>query len=509
MKQTSTRLERQFGDYQTPLDLAKQCCQLMSRQLGEHTAMVEPTCGRGNFLLAAAEAFPQSQFFGMEQNANYIRASRRLIASHSASISSSINIRKSNFFNFDWSAFRDSCGDTVLFFGNPPWVTHSEIGGRDGDNLPKKNNHQKQRGIDAITGKSNFDLAESMLQTLLGVMREGKDSLAMLVKSATARRLAQDAWRKGYQFNKLQFYAIDAQEHFNASVDAGFLLFQLKRQNKTERATKSVQACQWFKNLDSRRSTIAFGNLDGQLVRDPNKAMATAHLTADEPVMWRSGVKHDLSRVLELRIENDVVLDREGVVLDIEHEHLFPLAKGSAVASGLQKKLDRVLLLPQRRVGDSSESLKQSSPKTYEYLSRNRSVFDARRSSIYRGRDPFAIFGIGPYSFSPWKVAICGLYKRLTFTIYGPVRCRGPVRRKGQAQRKPVMFDDTTYLLPCRSRRHAEWVKELLESTAATDFFNARIFWESKRPINASVLRSLDLDQVAQAEKIDFPVEKR
>ena len=313
-------------------------------------------------------------------------------------------------------------------------------------------------------------------------MRPGADSLAMLVKSSTARRMAQHVWGLGKQFGQLDFYRIDAKEHFDASVEAGLLLFQLA----DPALQKQPQACRQFNDLNAQQSTIAFGNLDGKLVSDPAKALATKCFGAIEPVMWRSGVKHDLSRVLELKVDGDEVIDRDGNVLDIESEHLFPLAKGSDVAAGKTKDSGRVLLLPQQSVGQSTACMEETAPKTYEYLTQNLDRFQARRSSIYRGRDPFAIFGVGPYTFSPWKVAICGLYKRLTFTTFGPI------------EKKPVVFDDTVYLLPFRTRRQAVLVNRLLQSELATDFLQSRIFWEAKRPINASLLRQLDLIAIAR-----------
>ena len=483
MNRKPKRLPRQFGDYQTPPDLARQCCQVMRDQLGDHATMVEPTCGRGSFLVAAAELLPAEHLFGMEQNSDYVRAARRAVGSSQAKV----EIRKQNFFEFDWDAFRQSCGERVLFFGNPPWVTQSEIGVHSGDNLPEKRNVNSDRGIDAITGKSNFDLAESMLQTLFGVMRPGEDSLAMLVKSSTARRLAQHVWSVGQAFQKLDFYRINAKEHFDASVDAGMLLFQLKDTRSRRESRKQPQACREFEHLQAKQSSIAFGNLDGKLVSDPVKALATKCISATEPVMWRSGVKHDLARVLELKVGDGEVIDRDGNVLDIEGEHLFPLAKGADVAAGRTSGFNRVLLLPQRSVGQSTSDLEETAPKTFRYLNQNLDLFQARRSSIYRGRDPFAIFGVGPYTFAPWKVAICGLYKRLAFTVFGPL------------EKKPVVFDDTVYLLPFKTRRQAVLVARLLQSELASDFLQSRIFWEAKRPINATLLRQLDLLAVARS----------
>ena len=126
-------------------------------------------------------------------------------------------------------------------------------------------------------------------------------------------------------------------------------------------------------------------------------------------------------------------------------------------------------------------------PRTFHYLHSHRREFDARKSSIYRQRDRFAVFGIGPYTFAPWKVAICGLYKRLTFAVFGPVEGR------------PVVFDDTVYSLAFETERAStSCVQRLLESDAAIRFFNARIFWDAKRPITADLLRQLDLAAVAR-----------
>lgn len=451
--------------------------------------MVEPTCGVGGFVVAAMQVCQPTQIYAMEQNASYVRAARRAVAS----TSDQVKIQKQDFFRFQWEKFRDSCGQRVLFFGNPPWVTRSEIGLHSGDNLPKKRSDLSGRGIDAITGKSNFDLAESMLLTLLSVMRPGNDSLAMLVKSSTARRLAQHAWSVGQRFEKLDFYRIDAKEHFDASVEAGLLLLQLVKPASINRTTTRPQVCRLFKNLSAKRCKIGFGYLDEKLVSNPTTAKKTKHLVAPEPVMWRSGIKHDLSRVLELNVHDDQVFDQDGNQVDIESDYLFPLAKGSDVASGVGSKLDRVMLVPQRSIGQSTQHIEQAAPKTHAYLKQNLDLFNSRRSKIYRDRDPFSIFGVGPYTFSPWKVAICGLYKRLTFTVYGPLN------------KKPVVFDDTVYLLPLQTRRQALLVKRLLESRQSRDFLESRIFWEAKRPINAAVLRSLDLGRVADCEGLENP----
>lgn len=90
--------------------------------------------------------------------------------------------------------------------------------------------------------------------------------------------------------------------------------------------------------------------------------------------------------------------------------------------------------------------------------------------------------GIGPYSFSPWKVAISGLYKSLNFVILGP------------QDGKPVMVDDTCYFLPCDTEEKAKIVLELLKTEQASSFLSSIIFWDSKRPISVDVLQRLKLN---------------
>ena len=103
------------------------------------------------------------------------------------------------------------------------------------------------------------------------------------------------------------------------------------------------------------------------------------------------------------------------------------------------------------------------------------------------------MFCVGPYSFAPWRVAISGFYKRLD--------CRSI----GSAGRKPVVFDDTCYFLPCGSRQDAAVLADLLNSKAATGFFRYLIFWDAKRPITAQVLANLGLRLLAEETGVALP----
>jgi hypothetical protein len=180
-------------------------------------------------------------------------------------------------------------------------------------------------------------------------------------------------------------------------------------------------------------------------------------------------VKHDCAGVLEL-----------SAPATVEEEFVFPLLKGSDVARG-RSSPRRSIILPQRTLGEDTSRLEGGAPRLWRYLQAHRGSFEARKSSIYRRQPPFAIFGVGPYTFAPWKLAICGLYKRLAFTVIGPHEGR------------PVILDDTCYFLPFDTEPDARAALESLRSPLATDFFTARAFWDSKRPITKTLLQALDL----------------
>lgn len=170
------------------------------------------------------------------------------------------------------------------------------------------------------------------------------------------------------------------------------------------------------------------------------------HFSGTVPVEWRSRIKHDCSNVMELRREGRKYRNGLGELVEVEDACLFPMLKSSDLANGCRIDKCRWLIVTQKAVGDETREIERVAPKTWAYLTAHTDLLAKRGSSIYRDRPPFSIFGVGEYSFALWKVAISGFYKRLVFTVVGPV------------EDKPTVFDDTSYFLPCdsRARRRAK-----------------------------------------------------
>src|SRR5690349_10794536 len=121
--------------------------------------ILEPTCGRGSFLLGAADAFPHAQkLLGIEINSEYLSETRQHVERRTDA--KRFSLAQQDFFEVDWDALLSSLPSPILVVGNPPWVTNAAQGAIATGNLPEKSNLHQYRGLDAITGKSNFDISE-------------------------------------------------------------------------------------------------------------------------------------------------------------------------------------------------------------------------------------------------------------------------------------------------------------------------------------------------------------
>ncbi len=467
----------EFGDFQTPTALAAQICRLVAGRGAIPASLVEPTCGAGNFLLAACEQFPGLECaVGVEINGEYVDRLRCTL--HGLPFANKIAVVQESFFDVDWEAVFRDLPEPILIIGNPPWVTNAVQGALGSSNLPGKSNFQHHRGLAALTGKSNFDISEWMLIRLLRALDGRQATLAMLCKTAVARKVLFHAWKNNLGIADAELHAIDAADHFHVAVDACLLVCLLSPASRDRH-------CRVYRRLGQRKSATVIGFRDHGLIADVAAYNRWKHLAGGGSYRWRSGVKHDCARVMELRKEGERYRNELGEMFDLESEYVYPMLKSSEIARGRIVEPSRWMLVTQRAVGEDTANIRDAAPRTWAYLKRHGKLLDRRGSSIYRGRPRFSVFGVGGYTFAPWKVAISGFYKGLQFTVVGP-----------QAG-KPVVLDDTCYFVPCRSEEEARYVASLLDSAPAREFFSATIFWDAKRPITIETLERLSLSALA------------
>ena len=148
--------------------------------------------------------------------------------------------------------------------------------------------------------------------------------------------------------------------------------------------------------------------------------------TADQHAQWRGifgrggyrarkGVTTDLNGVFFVRVHeqaNGVATvsnvpslgrkDVPRVTAQVEAEHLFPLLRGRDF--GAEPSMH--VLIPQRGMHGDAD-LPRTAPLTHAYLERFRPALE-RRSSLrryQRGKPYWSLWNVGPYTFSPHKVA--------------------------------------------------------------------------------------------------------
>jgi len=483
------KIKWEYGDFQTPLELAQNVCEAISDiGIGPKT-IIEPTCGRGNFVMAAARKFSSvDAILAFDINASYIEQLRERTA---ALRQSNIICKVADFFSNDWRSILDSVDWPLLILGNPPWVTSAELGMLESNNLPKKENVEGQRGLDALTGKSNFDISEWMLREHIKWLSGRSGTIAMLCKTSVARKILLTEWKKGRSLYKPRMYLIDAKKYFGVSVDACLFVCESAQRG-------SERDCAIFPSLDAKTSEREIGYRYGHLVSDAERFdRRLGLLGTDEFYVWRSGIKHDCSAIMELEYKHGSLFNGLDEKVDIEEEYVYPLAKSSTIAGIRNRgKNNRYVIVTQNKLGEDTSELMRMAPKMWEYLEMHKKAFSGRVSRVYKDRGEFSIFGVGPYSFSPWKVAISGLYKQLTFAVIGP--------RDG----KPTLVDDTVYFVACQTEEEATTLAGWLNSNIAREFFESMVFWVDKRPITSGLLKRLNIGQLAwehgEVEKYDL-----
>jgi hypothetical protein len=474
---TQKKLKAEYGDFQTPSNLAQSVCALVAENGFSPVSLLEPTCGLGRFLFAGLDQFKGiKKCLGYDINPAYINETNATL--HNRQDSNKVEIIQANFFETDWFHIVEELPEPILVTGNLPWVTNAHLCALGSENLPQKSNFQRYNGFDAITGKANFDISEWMLIRLFEAMNGRKGVLAILCKSSVARKVLCHGWKNSLSFDNSGIFRIDADLHFKAAVDAVLLVthFQPNASNLTAKV---------YPRLKKENLETIIGYEDETLLADIDAFHSWRHLCGDEVMKWRSGIKHDCSKVMELHRHGDKYLNGLGEIVDVEDEYLFPLLKSSDLSKG-GGNVNRCMIVTQKKVAENTAGIEEIAPKTWNYLKSHKNLLNKRGSSIYHNRPAFSIFGVGDYSFTPWKVAISGFYKKLEFVLVGPVKS------------KPVVLDDTSYFLPCQTQEQAEYIGTLLNSPVARSFYKAFIFWDSKRPITADILRRMDLRLLAK-----------
>jgi hypothetical protein len=468
----------EFGDFQTNQILANTVCTRLKNKGSNPRIIVEPTFGKGHFILAALNTFSEiGQIIGVEIYKPYCWQAKFSILdffiSNSELNKPDIFLNHESVFDFDFKSVQTQNKEKeFLIIGNPPWVTSSDLTVLESKNLPKKSNFKQHSGLDAMTGKGNFDIGEFISLSLLRTFEKSRGHFAFLIKNSVVKNLIFDQRKNNFAITEIEKHNINASKEFNAAVDASLFVCRLN--------SPPQYFCHEM-DFYNQKSLKTFGWVHQKFVSSLETYHETAFVDGLCPFEWRQGVKHDCSKIMEFERENGQFVNGNNEFFELEEDLVYGLLKSSDLKQPIINKSRKFTIITQRKVGQSTDYIATSLPKTSDYLNGNRTIFAARKSSIYKSNPPFSIFGIGDYSFKPFKIAISGLYKQTAFSLIEP------------SNGKCLMLDDTCYLLGFDNRNDAVFTFLMLNSDASQGFLNSIIFWDSKRAITKDVLMRINL----------------
>lgn len=471
---------REYGDFQTNKNLALQVAEYAFLKRNDFEFVLEPTCGKGNFILATIkQSNSLKKIVGVEIYQPYVWETKFKILDYyllnKDNSKPEIDIIHGNAFEFDYEQLAKSTSHLkTLVIGNPPWVTNSELGSIDSKNLPQKSNFKKHSGFEAITGKGNFDIGEYISLIMLKCFEKHNGVFAFLIKNSVVKNLIQDQKRNNFKISKSEKLNIDSKKEFNVSVNACLFITHIN--------TEPDFIC---KELDfySRDYLTTFGWYKDKFVYSVKDYDISSIVDGKSIFTWRSGVKHDCSKVMEFERINGHYINGLGEEFNLEKKLVFGLLKSSDLKADKTNTFRKLTIITQKKIGQETKYIKDSLPLTYQYLSSQKEFFDKRKSSIYNDKPDFSIFGIGDYSFAKYKIAISGLYKSTHFTLVSP------------EDSKTIMLDDTCYFIGFDNIKMAQIAHLLVNSDLVQKFLKSIIFSDSKRSINKDTLMRIDFEK--------------
>lgn len=478
----SGNLQKEFGDYQTPLDFALLVCNYIKECLEINpSVIVEPTCGVGNFVNASLNTFSSiKKVYGIDINEEYT-----VVCKENNKNDDRVEIICNNFFTFDTKKLAKGTED-VLVIGNPPWAMNSDLN----FNLPDKINFKNLSGMDAITGGSNFDICEYMILKLIEEFNNTNTAITMLCKTSVARNVLLELNRNDRHVEYVKMLKFNATKIFNIGASACLLVIKL---SKTE---KNYEQCEVM-DIENPKKIVDIIKVKGGAL---SSAVAEVEDFEGEcEFIWRQGVKHDCASVMELtKNEEGIYLNKKKEKLDIEDILVYPLIKSSLFKQPIIKdKFKKFVLVTQKKARQETGYIEMIAPKTWKYLNDNKVAFDKRKSSIYNGAPNFSMFGVGDYSYAKYKVGVSGFYKKALFCmVYNE-----------EEEEHPVMGDDTSYFLAFDNKDIAYTCMLLLNSKKVQDFLFSISFQDAKRPYTKKVLQRISLKKASDVVSLQELVE--
>ena len=491
----SRGLRRQLGEYYTPNGVAELSVGELGVDDHESETFLDPGCGSGVFLAACIDAkldalgddrdpdelveLVTDTVYGIDLNPVAVKSAKLRYLLALGPVLEDSGIARLELPVFLTDSLRLTRDDRIRFggervelcvdhlVGNPPWITWGALSEsvREAwrERYVEELNLLPHRGVETRLGHVNDDISVPFVWVCIHryLDSEGQASFVLkrdITKGPAGRLLRTQrvnerpvAVRHIHDFNRLRPFSdgvdVDAAVYtLKADIDPGF----------------PVAVDSW-RAASGRPSFTAAGAMRETLTReqtgvrpvDDDPASSWVRDDAERRALGtcehdiRHGVKDDARAVYSI--------DR-GQVDELEHDHVFPYIDSKHVVKyGLFGHDLR--LVPMRTANEDNEAeLRETCPRTYEYLRSNRQPLDDR-SSAWLERGPFyTMFGLGEYTWAPYKVVWCRLGFKPAFAVVSTVGDE-------DVGEKMVVPGDHFMFIPTDNRDEAHFLCGLLNSS--------------------------------------------
>jgi methylase of polypeptide subunit release factors len=526
-------LRHMVGAYYTPQWLATHVVRKSGYDGTEndlsHLSILDPTCGSGVFLVAAAEelrravaaklldldkarALLVSNFHGIDVDSLatiHAKANLRLAAIALGEVSDEIR-----FLDFPGIICADSLASgsaipTVdIVVGNPPWVNWEYL---PPDYRSKHVLLWPELGLFALKGKERAFSKEDVSALFFAVaidryLVDGGTLSFVVPQSLIKSSLNHRAFRRfslrggAVRFEITEVDDMVALRPFEGVSNRTIIMYA-KRGAKTR---FPVPYHRWLRSsngsFDPRTSPVVEELAVPSNPEDPTSHWSTGAsetIAAIEQIGGRSfyrartglftgganGVYH-----LELKSHGSGTVTFTNITerakravprveVTLENDFVYPLLRGRELEQWRYKS-EVFTLLPhtaETKMDPVDETtLKKQVPRTYEYFNQFKELLDERAG--FTGWEKkvlevgfYACQRIGDYTFSNWKVAWRYIAPKFTCAVVGPYEEEGPFLGK------PIIPNEKLMTIACGSSDEAYYLCGLLSSSCAISFIHSRM----------------------------------
>ena len=347
---------REYGDFQTNSILTDSIVDYIKIKRIDFEFVLEPTCGKGNFIISALKKLPNiKKLVGVEIYQPYIWETKfkilsLFLSSKKANIPE-IDIIHANAFKFSYENLAKETKDyKTLVIGNPPWVTNSELSSIDSKNLPKKSNFKKHKGLEAITGKGNFDIGENISVNLIQAFQRHVGHFAFLVKNSVIKNVIYDQKENNFLISENEKLNIDAKKEFNVSVNASLFVSKFRE--------KACLNCSEY-DFYTKQNITAFGWYLSKFVYSIDAYEKGYKIDGLSNIVWRSGIKHDCSKIMEFEQDNGHFTNGFKIEMQLEDNLVYGLLKSSDLKSKKTNTFRKLTIITQKKIGQDTKYIKE------------------------------------------------------------------------------------------------------------------------------------------------------